>query len=104
MAIYHDYITDFTVSVDEDPEIFTTVEIEFYLKLTYAGCPAKLSGPPEDCYPAEGPEWELDDIFLRFGKFHRIKMEEIVFIALFGQKFFDKHYELAEEEANEEQE
>ena len=32
--------------------------------LTYRGCPAKLYGPPENCYPAEDPEWEINSIIL----------------------------------------
>ncbi len=103
MVDYYEYTTDFTISVDEDQEIFTTVEVEFYLKLTDRGRPAKIYGPPEDCYPAEAPEWELDSIVLVFSKTHKLSIEEVDFIALFGQKFFDKHYELAEEEANEQE-
>ncbi len=32
--------------------------------LTSPGCPAKLYGPPENCYPAEAPEWEINSITL----------------------------------------
>lgn len=35
-------------------------EVSFYVNYT-AGCDAKLDAPMEDCYPAEGAEWELDD-------------------------------------------
>ena len=34
--------------------------IDFDISITSRGCPAKLSGPPEDCYPAEPCEWEID--------------------------------------------
>lgn len=38
-------------------------EHEFLVKCTIApGTPGRLSGPPEDCYPAEGPE--VDDLKL----------------------------------------
>ena len=103
MANYYSYVTDFTVSVDEDQEIFTTVEVEFYLKLVDRGRPAKIYGPPEDCYPAEDPEWELNFIALVFSKSHKLSITEVDFVGLFGQKFFDKHYELAEEAANEQE-
>jgi hypothetical protein len=35
-------------------------EIEY--RVTYWGCPAKTYGPPENCYPAEAPEWEVESI------------------------------------------
>lgn len=106
MENYHEYITDFTLSIDENEEEFTTVELEICLKLTDRGRPAKLHGPPEDCYPAEDPEWELDNIALLIGEHlhgnkQRIILNEDACVSLFGQKFFDKHYKLAEEEANE---
>lgn len=104
MADYYEYTTDFTVSVNEDLEIFEMMELEYHLKLTSPGRPAKLSGPPEDCYPAEYPEWELDDLFLRFTKTHKLKITEEDCVALFGRSFFDRHYDLAEDAANEEQE
>ena len=103
MTNYYGYTTDFTLSIDEDIEEFTTIELEICLKQTYAGCSAKLSGPPEECYPAEGPEWEYDSFTLLFGKMHKLKISEEDCVALFGQKFFDKHYELAEEAANEQE-
>ena len=38
-------------------------DCEMLIKCTVApGCEAKLSGPPEDCYPAEPPE--VDDLRL----------------------------------------
>ena len=62
MTAYHTYTIDFTISIDEDLEEFTTVELEICLKLIYAGCAANISGPPENCYPAEDPEWELESL------------------------------------------
>ena len=38
------------------------VEIDY--RVTSYGCPAQTYGPPENCYPAEGPEWEIESITL----------------------------------------
>ncbi len=103
MTDYYDYTIDFTLSIDEDTEEFTSMELDFNLKQTYAGDPGKLSGPPEDCYPPENPEWELDGLTLIFSKNHKLKITDKDCVALFGQKFFDKHCDLAEEEANEQE-
>jgi len=34
-------------------------DYQVHFAVTSAGCPARISGPPEDCYPAEAPEWEI---------------------------------------------
>ncbi len=33
-------------------------------KVTSYGCDAQTYGPPENCYPAEPPEWEINSIVL----------------------------------------
>lgn len=33
-------------------------------RVTSYGCPAQTYGPPESCYPEEGPEWEIESIVL----------------------------------------
>lgn len=35
-------------------------EVEFSYRVTAKGRPARTYGPPEDCYPAEPMEWEID--------------------------------------------
>src|SRR5271157_149412 len=32
---------------------------ECEVSITHKSTPGRFYGPPEDCYPAEGPEWEL---------------------------------------------
>jgi hypothetical protein len=39
------------------------VEIDY--RVTSYGCEAQTYGPPESCYPSEGPEWEVRSITLR---------------------------------------
>jgi hypothetical protein len=39
------------------------VEIDY--RITSRGYPAKTCGPPEDCYPAEGPEYDIESITLQ---------------------------------------
>ena len=34
------------------------------VKITSYGCPAQLYGLPEDCYPEEGPEWEVEATYI----------------------------------------
>ena len=34
------------------------------IEVTSYGCPAQTCGPPESCYPAEGPEWEVEGIYI----------------------------------------
>lgn len=43
----------------------TEFQLDFSVKITSRGYPAKLSGPPEDCYPAEDAEFEVTDLVLR---------------------------------------
>jgi hypothetical protein len=38
--------------------------IEVTWRITYRGRPARLYGPPEDCYEAEPPEYEIDRILI----------------------------------------
>lgn len=38
--------------------------VEYNYEITSEGCPAQISGPPENCYPAESMEFDLFDITL----------------------------------------
>ena len=37
-------------------------ELTAEVDCTYGGCEAKLYGPPENCYPAEGPEFDCSAV------------------------------------------
>ena len=42
-------------------DFYVTIDLE----ITHWGCEAKLYGPPENCYPAEAPEWIVHSITLQ---------------------------------------
>ena len=42
-------------------DFYVTLEIE----VTSWGCPAKISPPPEYCWPAEAPEWNVVSLELQ---------------------------------------
>ncbi len=44
----------FTISVNDDTELTAIVA------MTSPGSPGKISGPPEDCYPPESPEFDIE--------------------------------------------
>lgn len=46
--------TDLTVTDGNDVEHTYEITVDFY-----PGSPGKLSGPPENCYPPEDPEFDL---------------------------------------------
>lgn len=50
-------ITTYLTVERNDVEIELTIVGEFY-----AGHAGRLNGPPEDCYPEQGPEAEVHDI------------------------------------------
>ncbi len=43
-------------------------EVSVTVTCTYPGCAAQLYGPPENCYPAEGPEFEFVSFEFFVGK------------------------------------
>ena len=46
----------FTIDV---PFGYDDLEGTAEINVTSLGCPAYINGPPEHCYPAEPPEWEI---------------------------------------------
>ena len=61
-------------------------EVSVTVTCTYPGCTAQLYGPPENCYPAEGPEFEWAEFKFFVGKTVIVKSSnEHVAVALFGE-------------------
>ncbi len=78
-------------------------EAEFQLTLNCVtlGCPAQLYGPPENCYPADAAEFELDSIHLLDDEGNPVEISEQVLKAFVGEDVFQKMVEDAETEAME---
>ncbi len=80
----------FTIPINDDDELTATVV------MTNPGDPGRLSGPPEDCYPPEGPEFEVSD-FLLNGKPAEPRTLAILegFTDTNGKSVYDEFLELA---------
>ena len=85
----HTYSTDIQATLAlsaavEDDGLQWEVSVTVHCTSPY--CPAKVSGPPEHCYPAEGPEFEWDEFEFFVGKTMIVKSRnEHVAVALFGE-------------------
>jgi hypothetical protein len=77
-------------------------EAEFIITLncTVRRDPGRLSGPPEHCYPPEGPEFELDSIHVLAQEGKR-EISEDVLRAMLGDDMADKLLERAYTDAAE---
>lgn len=51
-------LREINADTDQWEELTCEIEVESY----YPGAPAKVYGPPEDCYPEEGPELDLSQV------------------------------------------
>ena len=90
--------------LDYDQELEVSWEVSIELECTYAGCSAKLSGPPEDCYPAEGPEFEFKEFTVFVGKTIIVRSKHYsVAVALFGDMVWGRLIDDATIEAEEEE-
>ncbi len=78
-------------------------EIGFCLTLNCVnlGTPAQLHGPAENCYEAEGAEFELDSIHLIAEDGKHILITAEIYSAIVGQDIETAHREAAHLEAEE---
>lgn len=98
------YDTELQIQFLDHDQEEVSWEVSIELDCTYAGCPAKLSGPPEDCYPAEGPEFEFKEFTVFVGKTTIVKSKSpSVAEALFGEMLWGKLMDSATIEAEEEE-
>lgn len=49
------------ITIDWECPICDAEEQEADIKVTSFGYPGRLGGLPEDCYPGEGHEWEIEE-------------------------------------------
>ena len=68
-------------------------EVSVTVTCTYPGCTAQLYGPPENCYPAEGPEFEFVSFKFFVGKLVIVETRNwAVAEALFGKIIWNHLY------------
>ena len=68
-------------------------EVSVTVTCTYPGCAAQLYGPPENCYPAEGPEFEFENFEFFAGNKIILRSEKwAVAEALFGKIIWNHLY------------
>ena len=101
----HTYNTDvqgwlkYLERVDDDGLLW---EVSITVTCTYHGCAAQLCGPPENCYPAEGPEFEFISFEFFVGKTVIVDSESwAVAEALFGKIIWKHLYDDAVTDAEE---
>lgn len=62
-----------------DPDLDVEIEISVDWSISGEYVPARLSGPPEDCYPAEYPELEvLECTVHEFGRVYHVDWDEVI--------------------------
>ncbi len=68
-------------------------EVSVTVACTYPGCAAQFYGPPENCYPAEGPEFEFISFVFFVGKTKIVNNGTWdVALALFGAHIWNQLY------------
>ena len=78
-------------------------EAEFQLTLncTASGCAAQIWGPPENCYPAEAAEFELESVHVLDDEGKPVKISAEILEAVVGKEAFQQMISDAEIEAME---
>ena len=100
----HTYTTDVQGSLVLSATVSENIqwEVSITVNCTSPFQPARLSGPPEDCYPAEGPEFELDEFEVFVGKTVIVSTRDwSVGEALFGDNIWAHLYDDAVTDAEE---
>jgi len=90
------------VEIEDEVEGDITYSIDFCM--TSAPVPAQLYGPPENCYPSEGAEFQLHQIARRghiLGKWYPCVAGEYDHVAEHVQEHcYDEMLEIAQEREN----
>jgi len=79
-------------------------EVSIDMECTYPGDPGRLSGPPEDCYPPEGPEFEWTRVHVFVGSntvFDTSEMKVKEVMEQIGLVIGEKTFEILEARAHE---
>lgn len=70
--------------------------IDFDYRVTARGCPAKLSGPPENCYQAEPMEWEAELVALRRDLPMPVEIDRAKLIKRLGAAYSEDTFEASD--------
>lgn len=73
-----------TQSIEVGGDDGREIEFNIVVTCTSTGCEAQLYGPPENCYPSEAPEFELDTIHVIDEQGNPYLISELVLDAFVG--------------------
>ena len=86
-----------TVPIIVNDVIICEFDAAVEVNVTSHGYPAQTYGPPENCYPEEGPEWEVEATYIDAGEnsgLVKCPDELLLFITRYieGEEFGDRVY------------
>jgi hypothetical protein len=97
---YGSYESTQSIEVEAEGEYHEAI-FDFTLTCTSPGCAAQLYGPPENCYPAEAAEFELDSVAVLDGESNPHIISVDILANIVGRELADKLVEKAIEDAQE---
>jgi hypothetical protein len=79
---------------DSEGNVISSLEVRFIYTFR-PGVPAQISGPPEGCYPAEGPEIEIDKIEIEMWHYGHGKNAVYTWTPVYIRDLYDQLHDWA---------